>query len=68
MDLAVIIGRVTGFNGRIVNDPGKPDGTFRKLMDSSRMRNSGWKPEIMLEDGIRSTYKEYLAGIRSALA
>ena len=56
LELASIIKRVTGFEGEIVFDPSKPDGTPRKLLDVSRIKGLGWEPQIGLEDGIRSTY------------
>jgi GDP-L-fucose synthase len=59
-DLAGIIARVVGYHGKIVFDTTKPDGTPRKLMDSSRVASLGWKPEISLEDGIAGTYQWYL--------
>jgi GDP-L-fucose synthase len=59
-DLAEIVGRVVGYSGRIVFDETKPDGTPRKLMDSSRIAALGWRPEISLEDGIASSYQWYL--------
>jgi GDP-L-fucose synthase len=51
---------VVGFNGKIVLDASKPDGTPRKLMDVSRINNMGWKAKIGLEDGIRTVYKSVL--------
>jgi GDP-L-fucose synthase len=67
--LAEIVARVIGYTGKLVFDASKPDGTPRKLMDSSRITALGWKPEISLEDGIRSTYQWYLEqGIASATA
>ena len=59
-DLAETVGRATGFQGRIVFDSSKPDGTPRKLMDSSRMRALGWEPEIPLEEGIAGAYRWFL--------
>lgn len=58
--LAATIRKITGFEGEIVWDRTKPDGTPRKLMDSSRLRTAGWKPAIELEDGIRNTYRWFL--------
>jgi GDP-L-fucose synthase len=58
--LADIIARVVGYRGQIVFDPTKPDGTPRKLMDSSRIAALGWLPQIALEDGIAATYRWYL--------
>ena len=56
LDLARMVARVTGFEGRIETDPTKPDGTPRKLMDVSRLARMGWQAGIGLEDGIRGTY------------
>ena len=50
-----------GFNGEIVFDATKPDGTPRKLMDSSKLFSYGWRPRISLEEGIRIAYGEYRA-------
>jgi GDP-L-fucose synthase len=55
-DLAQLVKKVVGFEGKLEFDAGKPDGTPKKLMDSSRLRSFGWEPKIQLEDGIRSTY------------
>jgi GDP-L-fucose synthase len=59
-ELAEIIARVVGYTGKLVFDTTKPDGTPRKLMDSSRIAALGWTPAISLEDGISSTYRWYL--------
>jgi GDP-L-fucose synthase len=58
--LADIIARVVDYRGKIVFDPTKPDGTPRKLMDSSRIAALGWQPRIALQDGIAATYRWYL--------
>ena len=55
-ELAELVRRVVGYAGRIAWDTSEPDGTPRKLMDSSRIFALGWRPEIPLEDGIRATY------------
>lgn len=60
-DLAEMIQGVVDFQGEIVWDNTKPDGTPRKLLDVSRIAALGWKPEITLEEGIRSTCSWYLA-------
>jgi len=60
-DLSELVKRVVGFTGEIVWDETKPDGTPRKLMDSSRLFALGWKPQIDLETGIRLTYENFLA-------
>ncbi len=53
--------RAVGYRGRIGFDATKPDGTPRKLLDVSRLTALGWRPRIGLEDGIRSTYRWFLA-------
>jgi GDP-L-fucose synthase len=58
--LADIIAGVVEYRGKIVFDPSKPDGTPRKLMDSSRIAALGWQPQIALQDGIAATYRWYL--------
>ncbi|SLN11721.1 GDP-L-fucose synthase [Roseivivax jejudonensis] len=60
LELARMVARVTGFVGRIETDPSKPDGTPRKLMDVSRLRDMGWQASIGLEDGVRETYRWYI--------
>jgi len=59
-ELAEIIRDVTGFSGTLVFDTSKPDGTPRKLMDSSRIAALGWKPRIGLKQGIESVYEWFL--------
>jgi GDP-L-fucose synthase len=58
--LAELIQRVVGYAGEIVWDTSKPDGTPRKLMDSSRLFAMGWRPQVDLETGIRRTYEDFL--------
>ena len=58
-ELANIIKKVVGFNGEIVNDLSKPDGTPRKVMDVSKLNNMGWKHRVELENGIRNVYDWY---------
>lgn len=57
--LAELVKEIVGFEGDMEWDSSKPNGTPRKLMDSSRLLNMGWKPKIDLESGIRSVYAEY---------
>ena len=59
--LADMIQHTVNYNGKIFWDRDKPDGTPRKLMDSSKINNEGWRPTIKLEDGIISTYKWFQA-------
>ena len=59
-ELAELIAEVAGFKGKIIYDTSKPDGTPRKLLDTSRLAALGWQPSITLRDGIGSTYAWYL--------
>jgi GDP-L-fucose synthase len=67
-DLARLISEVVGYRGEIVHDLSKPDGTPRKLLDTSRLFGLGWKPEISLRDGIASTYAWYKESASAVLA
>jgi GDP-L-fucose synthase len=67
--LAAMIARTVGWHGRFVFDISKPDGTPRKLLDVSRIRQMGWQHKIPLERGISQTYAwfvENLKRLRSA--
>lgn len=59
-ELADIIARAVGYEGRMVWDTDMPDGMMQKLLDVSRLNRAGWRPAIALEDGIRQTYAWYL--------
>jgi GDP-L-fucose synthase len=59
-DLADKISKAVGFSGEIIWDSSKPDGTMRKVLDSSKIANLGWKPLISLDQGIVSTVEWYL--------
>ena len=56
-ELARLIQDIVGYNGRINYDSSKPDGTPRKLLDTSRVNKLGWEPSITLQAGIQSTYE-----------
>ena len=60
MELSQIIKRITGFEGKIVTDPTKPDGMMRRICDNSKICELGWKADITLEDGIRELNNLYL--------
>lgn len=60
LELAEMIRKITGFRGELVFNTDKPDGTPRKLLDSSRINELGWKAGISLFDGISDTYQKYL--------
>ena len=59
-ELAETIAEVTGFDGSIEFDTSKPDGTPRKLMDSTRLRSLGWEPKIDLKEGLKAAYEDFL--------
>jgi GDP-L-fucose synthase len=58
LDLAKMVKQIVGFEGDIITDTTKPDGTPRKLIDVSKLTNLGWKASISLEDGIQKVYEE----------
>lgn len=58
LNLAQLVKQIVGFEGEIITDTSKPDGTPRKLMDVSKLTNLGWKASISLEEGIKKVYKE----------
>ncbi len=58
--LAEAVARTVGFEGILEFDPGKPDGTPRKLLDVSRLSSLGWKPDTSLEQGLRRAYRDFL--------
>ncbi|APD50328.1 GDP-L-fucose synthase [Francisella hispaniensis] len=59
-ELAELISKIVGFNGDIIFDKTKPDGTPRKLLDVSKINKLGWQASISLEQGLRNTYNWYL--------
>lgn len=63
MDLVHTIKKVVGYEGEVIFDKTKPDGTPRKVLDSTKMKSMGWKPELSIEEGIEDTYKWFLNNI-----
>ncbi len=59
-ELALTVQTVVGYSGSIHFDTSKPDGTPRKLMDSSRLRTLGWQPNVALAEGLRRAYADFL--------
>jgi GDP-L-fucose synthase len=59
-DLARTVAQVVGYQGDLRFDTSKPDGTLRKLMDSSRLRSLGWTPDIPLAAGLAGAYQDFL--------
>lgn len=60
--LAELVAGTVGFHGRIATDPSRPDGTPRKLLDSSRIRDLGWRPSIPLGDGLAQAAEDFAQG------
>jgi GDP-L-fucose synthase len=61
LGLASLICRIVGFEGGVVQDTSRPDGTPRKLMDIGRLHALGWTPKIPLEEGLADAYRWFLA-------
>jgi GDP-L-fucose synthase len=59
-EVAGVIAKITGFQGELLWDSTKPDGTLRKLMDSSKLLATGWRPIYDLETGLRHAYADFL--------
>jgi len=59
-ELALMVKKITGFDGEIVWDKSKPDGTPRKLLDVTRLKSIGWEPKVTLKDGIQRVVYNYL--------
>ncbi len=57
LEVATLIKEVTGYPGKIVTDPTKPDGTPRKVLDVSLMKSLGWEPKVSLRDGLERAYR-----------
>lgn len=64
-DLAAMIADVVGYQGKIVYDTNKPNGTMRKLLDSSKIQALGWKPKIDEKLGLKSAYEDFLSLLES---
>ena len=62
MELTRLVMDVIGYDGPVVTDPGKPDGTPRKLMDNAKLASLGWQPQTGLRDGIAKSYAAFLEG------
>ncbi len=68
LDLANLVAQTVGFEGAILTDPTKPDGTPRKLLDTSLIRSTGWTPSIKFRDGLSTAYADFLSSITSGTA
>lgn len=67
-ELAETAAKVVGFQGKLVFDTTKPDGTMRKLLDVGRMFSLGWRPAVSLSEGIRLAYRDFQGSLRAAVA
>ena len=67
LELAKLVARIVGWNGRFVLDTSKPDGMPRKCLDSTRLKALGWQPHLPLADGIRRTYEWFLSQSQQAV-
>jgi GDP-L-fucose synthase len=65
LDLAKLIAQTIGYNGEILTDPTKPDGTPKKLLDISLIQSTGWSPKILFEKGLAQAYEDFLASLNS---
>ncbi len=59
-ELAELVKEIIGFDGQIIWDKSKPDGTYRKLLDASKLNGYGWKEKIELKEGIKKVYRNYI--------
>lgn len=60
IELAKLIKKIIGYNGNIEFDETKPDGTLKKLLDSTRLKKIGWSPSVSLNKGVKSTYNDFI--------
>lgn len=67
-DLAGLVAETVGFQGEILTDPTKPDGTPRKLLDISKIRATGWEPKVPFQAGLAAAYQDFLASLQSGAA
>lgn len=61
LELARLVSRTVGYEGRIVCDPSKPDGKARNLIDSTKLADLGWRPKYNMESGLKKIYEYYLS-------
>lgn len=63
-DLAAAVQETVGYTGEIVFDSTKPDGTLRKVLDTSKLNSLGWEPKVLFKDGLQTVYQDYLHKIQ----
>lgn len=62
-ELAEMVKEIVGFEGELIFDTSKPDGTLRKLLDVSKLKNLGWSPRVALDQGIQLSYESFVSGM-----
>lgn len=67
-ELASLVAKTVDFTGGILTDPTKPDGTPRKLLDISKIKATGWSPEVTFETGLAAAYQDFLSTLASGAA
>lgn len=67
-ELATLVAKTVGFTGLILTDPSKPDGTPRKLVDITKIKATGWSPQVSFEIGLANAYKDFLSTLESGSA
>jgi GDP-L-fucose synthase len=67
-ELASLVAKTVGFTGGILTDPSKPDGTPRKLLDISKIKATGWTPEVSFETGLAAAYQDFLSTLATGAA
>jgi GDP-L-fucose synthase len=68
LELAQTIAATVGYTGQILTDPTKPDGTPRKLLDITKIQNSGWAPQIPFKEGLATAYQDFKATLTTGTA
>ena len=64
MQIAEMVREAVGYKGAILTDPSKPEGMFRKIVDSSKINKLGWKPSIEIKEGLNLTYQWFLENVK----
>ena len=67
-ELADLIAKTVGFEGEILTDPSKPDGTPRKLLDISTIKETGWAPQVDFSEGLAAAYRDFLSTLDQGTA
>ena len=68
LELATLVAKTVGFDGGILTDPTKPDGTPRKLLDISKIQRTGWSPKVAFEQGLAAAYQDFLSMLATGTA